>query len=103
MAVPFIEHQKITYRSPLRFDVFAPPNGKTSGRIVMATGTRYEQLLIEGQRGLLPGAWDSAELIEHYERLLPEARRLGHPVFGELPLNNLINRLATSASVLPPK
>lgn len=35
-VVPFIDHQKITYRSPQRFDVFAPPNGKTSGRIVMA-------------------------------------------------------------------
>lgn len=36
VAVPFIEHQKITYRRPVRFDVFAPANGKTTGRIVLA-------------------------------------------------------------------
>ena len=53
-------------------------------QIVMATGTRHEQLFIESSRGLLHSAWDSEELIEHYERLLPEARRSGNPVLGEL-------------------
>ncbi|MGE5726869.1 MAG: hypothetical protein ACM34G_16935 [Acidobacteriota bacterium] len=36
LAIPQIAHQKITYRQPLRFDVFAPPSGKTRGRIAMA-------------------------------------------------------------------
>jgi hypothetical protein len=36
LAIPFIEHQKMTYRQPLSFDVYAPSNGKTSGRIVLA-------------------------------------------------------------------
>ena len=36
LAVPFIEHQKITYRQPLRFDVYAPANNLTHGRIVLA-------------------------------------------------------------------
>jgi len=53
-------------------------------RIGMATRTRYFQLFTESARGLLPGAWDSAELIEHYERLLPEGRSLGIPTLGEM-------------------
>ena len=36
LAIPFIQHQQMTYRQPLSFDVYAPSNGKTSGRIVMA-------------------------------------------------------------------
>jgi predicted RecA/RadA family phage recombinase len=36
LAVPLMQHQKITYHPPVRFDVFAPANGKTEGRIVMA-------------------------------------------------------------------
>ncbi|MEO8697402.1 MAG: LuxR C-terminal-related transcriptional regulator [Acidimicrobiales bacterium] len=53
-------------------------------RIAMASGTRYGQLFIESQRGQLPDAWDSAELIEHYERLIPEGHRLGIPTLGEM-------------------
>jgi hypothetical protein len=36
MAVPFVEKPTIAFHGPLRFDRFAPPNGKTSGRIVLA-------------------------------------------------------------------
>ncbi|MGE5204324.1 MAG: hypothetical protein ACM3PW_01835 [Chlamydiota bacterium] len=36
LAVPFIEHQKITYRRPVNFDIYAPADGKTTGRIVLA-------------------------------------------------------------------
>ncbi|HEY6939127.1 MAG TPA: hypothetical protein VI424_18345 [Terriglobales bacterium] len=36
LAIPFIQHQEMTYRQPLSFDVYAPSNGKTHGRIVMA-------------------------------------------------------------------
>ena len=36
LVVPFIERQKISFRSPQSFDRFAPPNGETNGRIVMA-------------------------------------------------------------------
>ncbi len=35
-AVPFVEKTAIDFHLPLRFDRFAPANGKTSGRIVMA-------------------------------------------------------------------
>lgn len=36
IAVPFVEKAPITFHLPLRFDRFVPPNGKASGRIVMA-------------------------------------------------------------------
>lgn len=36
VAVPFAEKQPVAFHLPLRFDRFAPPNGKTSGRIVIA-------------------------------------------------------------------
>jgi len=36
IAVPFEEKPAITFHPPLRFDRFAPPNGKASGRIVLA-------------------------------------------------------------------
>ena len=45
----------------------------------MASGQRYVQLFIESARGVLPGAWDADELIEHHERLHPEIRRARRP------------------------
>jgi hypothetical protein len=36
IAVPFEEKPPITFHPPVRFDRFAPPNGKASGRIVLA-------------------------------------------------------------------
>jgi len=36
VAVPFAEKPTVSFHPPLRFDRFAPSNGKASGRIVMA-------------------------------------------------------------------
>ena len=36
IAVPFAEKPAVSFHPPLRFDRFAPPNGKVNGRIVMA-------------------------------------------------------------------
>lgn len=36
IAIPFAEKPAISFHAPLRFDRFAPANGKPSGRIVMA-------------------------------------------------------------------
>jgi len=36
IAIPWVQKAPIEFRPPLRFDRFLPPNGKTSGRIVMA-------------------------------------------------------------------
>jgi hypothetical protein len=36
VVVPFVEHAKMPGHEPLHFDRFAPPNGKASGRIVLA-------------------------------------------------------------------
>ncbi|HUK25823.1 MAG TPA: hypothetical protein VLV49_14675 [Terriglobales bacterium] len=42
LAVPFVEKTPVSFHPPLRFDRFAPPNGKLSGRIVMAKDFDYE-------------------------------------------------------------
>ena len=60
LAVPFIERDKLSFRSPVRFDRFAP--GKTAGRIVlgkdfdnvMGTGNKV-YLTIGSNQGLKPG------------------------------------------------
>jgi hypothetical protein len=36
IAIPYAEKPAISFHPPLRFDRFMPPNGKASGRIVMA-------------------------------------------------------------------
>jgi hypothetical protein len=36
IVVPFAEKPTVSFHPPVRFDRFAPPNGKLSGRIVMA-------------------------------------------------------------------
>lgn len=36
LAIPFVEKPEISFHPPQQFDRFAPPNGKLSGRIVMA-------------------------------------------------------------------
>lgn len=36
VAIPYTEKQPVSFHQPLRFDRFGPPNGKASGRIVIA-------------------------------------------------------------------
>jgi hypothetical protein len=36
LAIPYVAKADIAFRPPVRFDRFMPPNGKASGRIVMA-------------------------------------------------------------------
>lgn len=45
-VVPYVEKPPISFHPPLRFDRFAPPNGKLSGRIVMARD--FDSLLATG-------------------------------------------------------
>jgi hypothetical protein len=47
-AVPRIEHAQLSYRRPQQFDVFAPPNNKTSGRIVLARD--FDNVLGDGSK-----------------------------------------------------
>jgi hypothetical protein len=42
IVVPFVQKTPVSFHPPLRFDRFAPPNGKLSGRIVMAKDFDYE-------------------------------------------------------------
>ena len=48
--------------------------------VAVASGQLYPRLLTEAQRGHGPGLLEADELVEHYERLLPEIRQHGDPV-----------------------
>jgi predicted ATPase len=56
-------------------------------RVVMASGQPYLQLLVEAQRGTVPGAWDDDELIEHHERLQAAISHHGDPMLMFLSAN----------------
>jgi hypothetical protein len=56
-------------------------------QVVLAGGQPYLRLLVEAQQGLVPGAWDDDELIEHHERLQQEVRRHGDPMLMFLSAN----------------
>lgn len=68
VAIPFIEHQKMTYRQPLSFDVYAPSNGKTSGRIVMAKD--FDGQLATGSEVYLTVGTDQGVKVGDYFRIL---------------------------------
>lgn len=48
IAIPFAEKQPVTFHPPLRFDRFAPANGKASGRIVL--GKDFDSELGTGKK-----------------------------------------------------
>jgi hypothetical protein len=68
LAVPFINHQKISYRSPQHFDIFAPANGKTTGRIVMAKD--FDGVLGTGAKVYLTVGSDQAVKVGDYFRVV---------------------------------
>jgi hypothetical protein len=47
-AVPRMEHAKMSYRRPEKFDIFAPPNHKLTGRIVL--GRDFDTVLGSGAK-----------------------------------------------------
>ena len=57
--------------------------------IAVASGQRYLVLLVEAQRGAVPGAWDNEELIEHHERLQHEIAEHGDPLLVFLSADSL--------------
>ncbi|HZQ23518.1 MAG TPA: hypothetical protein VFA89_12050 [Terriglobales bacterium] len=48
IAVPFVEKPAISFHPPTRFDVFVPPTGKLSGRILM--GKDFDSVLGTGMK-----------------------------------------------------
>lgn len=68
LAVPFIAHQKIDYRTPLRFDVFAPATGKTSARIVLAKD--FDGVLGTGSKVYLTVGSNQGVKVGDYFRVL---------------------------------
>ena len=67
LAVKFISHPKISYRSPEKFDIFAPPNGKTRGRIVMAKD--FDGVLGTGQKVYLTVGSNQGVKVGDYFRI----------------------------------
>lgn len=72
IAIPWVEKPAIAFRSPLRFDRFQPPNGKTSGRIVMAKDFDSElgpglkvYMNVGSNQGVKPG--DYFRVVRSYE------------------------------------
>jgi len=64
-AVPRIEHAQLSYRRPKQFDVFAPANNKTSGRIVLARD--FDNVLGDGSKVYLTiGAKQGVKAGEYY-------------------------------------
>jgi len=64
-AVPRIEHAQLSYRRPQQFDVFAPANNKTSGRIVLARD--FDNVLGDGSKVYLTiGAKQGVKAGEYY-------------------------------------
>lgn len=70
LAIPFIAHQKISYRSPLRFDVYALANGKTTGRIVMAKD--FDGLVATGSKVYLTVGSNQGVKVGDYFRVVRE-------------------------------
>jgi hypothetical protein len=79
LAIPFIAHQKISYRSPMRFDVYAPADNKTTGRIVMAKD--FDGLLATGSKVYLTIGSNQGVKVGDYFRVVRDyAEDLVDPV-----------------------
>jgi len=72
LVTPFVEKANVAYHGPMHFDRFAPPNGKPSGRIVLAKdfdtelGTGMKVYLNLGSnQGIKPG--DYFRAVRSYE------------------------------------
>lgn len=70
LAIPFIAHQNISYRSPVRFDVYALPDGKTTGRIVMAKD--FDGLVATGSKVYLTVGSSQGVKVGDYFRVVRE-------------------------------
>jgi len=72
LVTPFVERANIAFHTAMRFDRFAPPNGKASGRIVLARDFDTElgagskvYLNLGGNQGIKPG--DYLRAVRSYE------------------------------------
>jgi hypothetical protein len=89
LAVPFISREKISYRSPLRFDVFVPSNGKTTGRIVMAKD--FDGLVATGSKVYLTVGSNEGVKVGDYFRVVRDY---------EQDLKDPVDSLSFKASVI---
>lgn len=68
LAVPFIQHPHMSYSEPKHFDVFAPANGKLTGRIVMAKD--FDGVLATGQKVYLTVGSEQGVKVGDYFRVV---------------------------------
>ena len=68
LVVPFIQHSHLSYTRPQHFDVFAPANGKLTGRIVMAKD--FDGVLATGQKVYLTVGSEQGVKVGDYFRVV---------------------------------
>lgn len=79
IAIPFAEKPVITFHMPLRFDRFAPPNGKTSGRIVLARD--FDSVLGTGMKVYMNvGSNQGVKVGDYFRAVRTYAADLNDPV-----------------------
>lgn len=78
-AIPFTEKQMVNFHSPIRFDRFLPPNGKVSGRIVLAKD--FDSQLGTGQKVYLNvGANQGVKIGDYFRAVRSYESDLKDPV-----------------------
>jgi hypothetical protein len=66
-VIALTERQQVSYRNPHRFDRFSPPNGKTSGQIVL--GKDFDNFLGTGRKAYLTVGAEKGVKVGDYFRI----------------------------------
>ena len=79
VVMPFVERPLVTFRVPGRFDRFAPPNGKLSGRVVL--GKDFDGFLGTGMKLYMNmGSNQGVKVGDYFRVLRPYTATLEDPV-----------------------
>lgn len=79
IAIPYVEKPAVTFRPPVRFDRFLPPNGKASGRIVM--GRDFDTEIGTGMKVYMNvGANQGVKVGDYFRAFRAYEADLGNPV-----------------------
>jgi hypothetical protein len=79
IVVPYAEKTPVSFHPPLRFDRFAPPNSKTTGRIVMARD--FDSVLGTGMKVYMNmGSSQGVKVGDHFRAVRSYAADLKDPV-----------------------
>jgi len=79
IAIPYAEKQPVVFHPPLRFDRFAPPNGKVNGRIVL--GKDFDSELGTGKKVYINvGASQGIKVGDYFRAVRSYTADLNDPV-----------------------